>query len=225
MDVKRKDLIGAPIDVTGNMIKVLFACSGNLDRVGDILSDTALATAQTPVPLMWRHFLELLPLGSVERIERQERQDLPRDVRQSFPDVTGGWVAHARVYKTERGRELIDMLNDGFVGGASFGYKVLKDRPGRSKKGKPARILDDVALFEVSVLEPGGQANPAAMTIKSYAAERASQQATIAEVKALLHADDMLKLRDKMRRNQRLIELDDSLRSIGVDTGLIVRRR
>ena len=170
--IARKDFAGAPIDVAGNTVKVLFSCSGNLDRVGDVMAETALDRTtrhSSSWPLMWRHDLTSLPLGTVERIEKRTVSQLPSTIKLSFPEVTGGWVAIARVYQSDRGRELLAILRDNAELGASFGYKIQNARKGRTKHGKPARILEDVDLLEVSVLEPGGQANLAAMVIKSQA--------------------------------------------------------
>jgi hypothetical protein len=65
---------------------------------------------------------------------------------------------------TPRADEIFQGIKAGVPYQASFGYQVLQATPHRSKKqssGKPARVLNEVRLFEVSTTQPNHAAQPA----------------------------------------------------------------
>ena len=158
---------GAVLDVESRDVTTLFSVDC-LDSVGDITPVSAFRTSlqgkAERIPHLWMHDLMGAPLAVIKSFQEVKRHELPDDVQQEYPEATGGLACVSRYLTTPRASEIFEGIKAGVPFGASFGYQVMQATPHRTKQlsnGKPARVLNEVRLFEVSVTQPNHAAQPA----------------------------------------------------------------
>jgi Escherichia/Staphylococcus phage prohead protease len=109
------------------------AIFGRPDRGGDVVRAGAFARSLKrgpgAVPLLWQH-APARPIGRVEYLKEDRR----------------GLRVIARLSNGAAGREAAALLQEGTVGGLSFGYRV------RAARGAGPRELTELELVEVSLV-------------------------------------------------------------------------
>jgi hypothetical protein len=155
------------LSVDGREVTTLFSVDC-LDSVGDITPVSAFRTSlqgkAERIPHLFMHDLTAPAIALIRSFEELGRKDLPADVQAEYPDATGGLACVSAFLATPRADEIFQGIKAGVPYQASFGYQVVEATPHRSKKqssGKPARVLNEVRLFEVSTTQPNHAAQPA----------------------------------------------------------------
>jgi hypothetical protein len=166
MEVK-SNVDGPALSVDGREVTTLFSVDC-LDAVGDITPVSAFRTSlqgkAERIPHLFMHDLTAPAIALIRSFEELSRKDLPADVQAEHPEATGGMACVSTFLATPRASEIFEGIKAGVPYQASFGYQVLQATPHRSKKqasGKPARVLNEVRLFEVSTTQPNHAAQPA----------------------------------------------------------------
>lgn len=161
----KADLPSAVLDVTGREVTTLFSVD-TLDRSGDITSPKAfnrsIGLGVNRIPHLFMHDDTQPAIARTLSIEPVGRASLPEDVQREYPEATGGVVAVSRFLKTGRGAEVFEGIQEGIAYGASFGFITKKASPHptiRQANGKPARLLEEVHLVEVTTAQPGAAIN------------------------------------------------------------------
>lgn len=163
----KTDLPSAVLHTENREVTTLFSVN-NVDSQGDVTPPGAfkmsIGLGVQRIPHLYMHDLHLPPIARVLNIEPVARADLPPDVQQAYPDADGGMAAISRFLKTGRAAEVYDGICEGIGYQASFGYIVRKASPHptlRLADGRPARLLEEVHLAEISTTPPGHAANDA----------------------------------------------------------------
>lgn len=161
----KAEIPSAILDVSGRDVSILFSVD-TLDRVGDITSPKAfnrsIGLGVDRIAHLFMHDETRPAIGRLLSIETVGRADLPADVQAEHPEATGGAVAVSRLLKTGRGSEVLEGIREGIPYGASFGYITKKASAHPTIKrpdGRPARLLEEVHLLEVTTALPGTAVN------------------------------------------------------------------
>lgn len=129
------------------------AVFGTKDQGGDIIRKGAFAASLAAVPaarvkLLWQH-------------SREE----PIGVWTSFVEDEYGLKAEGRlILETAKGREAHALMKAGALDGLSIGYRTIRATRDNTKS---ARILEEIALKEVSLVTFPMHADATVQTVKS----------------------------------------------------------
>lgn len=163
----KSNVESAGYSVDGREVTTVFSVDC-LDSVGDLLPVSAFRTSlqgkAERIPHLWMHDVMAPPIAVIRAFHELKRADLPADVQAGYPDATGGVACTSRFLTTTRANEIFDGFVQGVPFQASIGYSVVKSTPHRSQKtteGKPARVLNEIRLYEVSTTQPNHAAQPA----------------------------------------------------------------
>lgn len=157
-------------------VKGIFAVTGNVDQVGDIIHKGAFTkTAQEGlasghIRVLWQHDSMEPPIGQLQSLSEVGKTDLPERVRSAYPDATGGLLGVWRALDTPRGNEVLAGIKAGAITQNSIGFDVVKwdteTVDNSDEKSYPVRNLREVRLWDVSPVNWG--ANPATANVKQY---------------------------------------------------------
>lgn len=163
----KSNVESAGYSVEGREVTTVFSVDC-LDSVGDVLPVSAFRTTlqgkAERIPHLWMHDVMSPPIAVIRAFHELKRSDLPADVQAEYPDATGGVACTSRFLTTTRANDIFDGFVQGVPYQASIGYSVVRSTSHRSKKtteGKPARVLNEIRLYEVSTTQPNHAAQPA----------------------------------------------------------------
>lgn len=127
---------------------------GNTDRMGDIVMPGAFTATLTKGgdrrPLLWSHKTDE-PIGTV-----------------MLTDTSAGLRADGTLdLDVQAGRDALSRLRKGIVQGLSIGFRTLRDRVENG-----ARLLEEIELFEVSLVTIPANESARVMAVKSLATIR-----------------------------------------------------
>jgi hypothetical protein len=164
----KADPISATLSIEKRDVATLFSVD-NLDSVGDITEVSAFKRSidrrSGKIPHLFMHDLTSPAIANVLGFEAVKRSELPLDIQQAYPDVTGGMVCHSRYLKMGKGAEIFAGIEDGIGYQASYGYKVVDAERKTLKDGRKARLIKELVFYEVSTTLPGHAANDATRTL------------------------------------------------------------
>lgn len=163
----KSDLPSAVLHHENREVTTLFSVN-NVDSQGDITPPEAfkmsIGLGVHRIPHLYMHDLHLPAVARVMAIEPVGRSELPADVQTAYPAADGGMVAVSRFLKSGRAQEIYEGICEGIGYQASFGYIIRKASAHPTLKaadGRPARLLEEVHLAEISTTPPGHAANDA----------------------------------------------------------------
>jgi len=155
------------LSVDGREVTTLWSVDC-LDDVGDITPVSAFSSVLTAkpesIPHLFMHEITQPAIAVVRKVEPVTRADLPSDVQAAYPEATGGMSSVSTFLSTPRADEIFQGIKAGIPYQASFGYRVLQSTPHRQIKradGKPARVLNQLYLYEISTTHSNHAAQPA----------------------------------------------------------------
>lgn len=155
------------LSVDGRDVTTLFSVD-SLDDVGDITPPSAFRTSlqgkAERIPHLFMHDTNSPAIAVIRSFAEVKRIDLPADVQAEYPDASGGMACVSTFLTTPRASEIFDGIKAGIPYQASFGYRAMQASPHRTKKrpdGRPARVLNEVRLYEVSTTHANHAAHPA----------------------------------------------------------------
>lgn len=163
----KSDIPSSVLHTENREVTTLFSVN-NVDSQGDITPPEAfkmsIGLGVHRIPHLYLHDLHLPAIARVLKIEPVGRAELPADVQQLYPAADGGMVAISRFLKSGRAAEVYEGICEGIGYQASFGCLVRKASAHPTLKaanGRPARVLEEVHLAEISTTPPGHAANDA----------------------------------------------------------------
>lgn len=165
--VYKSDIPAAVLHTENREVTTLFSVN-NVDSQGDITPPEAFSRSiglgAHRIPHLYMHDMHLPPIASVLKIEAVGRDALPPDVLAAYPEADGGMVAVSRFLPVGRSAEVYEGIVAGIGYQASFGCVLRKSSPHptlKARNGRPARVLEEVHLAEISTTPPGQAANDA----------------------------------------------------------------
>ena len=113
---------------------------------------------------LWQHDAASPPIATVRDIQEVGRKELPPQIREQFPEATGGLMVTRAYLNTPRGNEILEALSaePPAISEMSIGFEPIKfdfDDDGEEKN--VIRHLREVRLWDTSDVNWG--ANPATM--------------------------------------------------------------
>lgn len=148
------------VEEDGRTLKGLSAVFGVMDQGFDLLHKGAFAKTLTEragrVKHLWQHDMTQPPVATVLDLKEVGRGDLPKDMKDRWPDAKGGLLVTRKYLDTARGNEVLAGLKSEppAVTEMSFGYDAVKfdfEEIGDGEhKGMLLRNLREVRLWDTS---------------------------------------------------------------------------
>jgi HK97 family phage prohead protease len=144
------------------VVKSLFAVMGHVDSGGDRLHKGAFAkTLQervSRVKVLWQHSAGDPPIGVPVSIREIGKGELPKALKDAFPDATGALLGEVRYLETPRGDEVLTGIKSGAITENSIGYDPVKvDFETDAETKAPVRNLRECKLWDLSPVNWGMQ--------------------------------------------------------------------
>lgn len=151
-------------DDDSRVVKQYFAVYGNVDNVGDKMFNGAFAKSikerKSQIKVLWQHDATQPPIGVPLVIEEHDRDRLPRELLERYPEATGGLYGEVKYLDTPRGNEVYVGIKEGAITENSIGYSAIKQKREREYRG-----LMECKLYDISPVNWG--ANPATLNLKT----------------------------------------------------------
>jgi HK97 family phage prohead protease len=160
-------------------VEALVAAFGNMDYQRDVILDGAFKKTITErgakVRVLDNHNAQSVRdvVGKVLGLREVGRKSLPREVRDEYPDATGGLVVDVQfLLDTPEGLGVFKRIKSGAVSEYSIGYDAIIAEAGKFKptgynEELNVRYLKEIRLWEVSPVVFA--ANPATATVGAKA--------------------------------------------------------
>lgn len=136
------------------------AVFGNVDNGGDRIFKGAFAKTilehSQRIKHLWQHDFMLPPIASILDLKEIGRTDLPKDLKDEYPEAKGGLLVKRRYLDTPRGNEVLAALKatPPAISEMSFGYDPVKfdfeEVEEGDMKGNLIRNLREVRLWDTS---------------------------------------------------------------------------
>lgn len=164
------------------------AVMGIIDAGGDRLHkgsfSKTIAERANRFRHLWQHDLTLPPIATIKEIREVGRTDLPKDMKDKYPEAKGGLLVKREYLNTDRGNEVLAGIKSDppAINEMSFGYDPVKfdyeELDDVELKGMLVRNLREVRLWDTSDVNWG------------------MNEATVADVKSALPFRDTGKADD-----------------------------
>jgi HK97 family phage prohead protease len=116
--------------IDGRKVKGLASIFGNIDEAGDIVEHGAFSKTIKEqgqrIKHLWQHDMWMPPTANIIELVEVGANELPDEVRQKYPDATGGLMVTREYLDTERGNEVLKGLDAGAITEMSFAFDVIK---------------------------------------------------------------------------------------------------
>lgn len=156
--------------IDGRTVTGVFSVFGNLDDQYDIVHPGAFSkTFQERgdrVLHLWAHDMYSPPTAVVKNLREIGFDELPEQVKDEFPEATGGAEVTREYLDTDRGNEVLAALKAGSPLQMSFGYKAIKWDYEDDEELGVIRHLRELQLRETSDAPWGANAATMADTDK-----------------------------------------------------------
>jgi hypothetical protein len=155
--------------VDGRTVTGLAAIFGNVDSGGDrtwlgAFRKTVKERADR-VRHLWQHDITQPPIATVRDLREVGKADLPDELRQKYPEATGGLLVVREYLDTPRGDEVLKGIISGAISEMSFGYDAIKwDYEDDKETGMQIRNLRECRLWDTSDVNWG--MNEATLAVK-----------------------------------------------------------
>src|SRR5512139_1447881 len=101
------------------------AVFGNIDAGGDRIFKgffkKTLSENAKRVRHLWMHDPMQPPTAVIKELKETGREELPEEVKQTFPEATGGLLVAREYLRTPRGDEILEGIKSGAIAEMSFG--------------------------------------------------------------------------------------------------------
>lgn len=176
--------------VDGRTVGGIFSVYGVRDSQGDVTQPGSFAKTfkergQKTLHL-WQHDFRSPPIAKIDALEEITREELTDEVKDKYPEATGGAVVKRTYLDTPRGNEVLENIKAGVPLQMSFGYDVIKSSwvEGDEEEGTPStRHLHELRLWETSDVLWGAN--------EATSASKASMIAVMARFMAHIKAGDL----------------------------------
>lgn len=146
-------------EITDRTVTGLAAIFGNVDDGGDIIQKGAFKkTIQENadrIKHLWSHSSYEPPTAVIVGLEEVGKGGLPKELKEKYPEATGGLMVTRKYLNTPRGDEILEGLREGAIKEMSFAYDPIqtdfeKIDSETEKGGRLVRILKELRLWETS---------------------------------------------------------------------------
>lgn len=163
MSIEFKTLAGlAPVQIDERTVKGFASVFGNMDDGKDITHAGAFAKtikeSLARVRFLWQHDTDAPPTAQIKSLYEAKRDELPAEVKQVYPEATGGLLVEREYLDTPRGNEILAGYKAGICFEMSFGYETVKSDFSTAGSDR-VRNLRELKLYECSDVHWG--MNPA----------------------------------------------------------------
>lgn len=201
-------------EVTG-----IAAVFGNVDLGKDRIHSGAfrktIGERKSRIVHLWGHDDKQPPTAKLIDLKEVGRNELPADLRNEFPDATGGLQVTRRYLETPRAQEILEGIKSGAITGMSFGYEVPRGRFDLEKSTDGTiRNIREIKLWEVSdVLYPMNPATRAAKSLTDQLAmmmDEANDFIELMKVGQSLTPDDLAQIQQIISSLQGFLQQAES---------------
>lgn len=207
--------------IEGRAVTGIASVFGNVDSYGDIVHKGAfkrqINAGLKRVRHLWMHDPSQPPTAVIKELREVPKGELPDEVKEKFPEATGGLEVTREYLDTPRGNEILAGIQAGAIREMSFGYdakkwdiEVVEDG---ELKGKTIRNLREVQLWDISDVNWG--ANDA--TVAAKADEDIRRMLAMAKQRiedremSVLSAGKVRQLREAMEMLEKILLAPDQL--------------
>lgn len=140
----------------GRTVTGLSAIIGVVDAGNDLIFKGAFTkTIQdraARVKHLWQHDMTKPPIASIVHLEEVGAKGLPKELREAYPDATGGLLVKRRYLETPRANEVLAGLkaDPPAITEMSFGYDAVKFDFKEIEEGVLIRNLREIRLWDTS---------------------------------------------------------------------------
>lgn len=188
---KARELKTAPVfvidyDEAKGIVEAVVSVMGIVDDGDDIIENGSytktIAERMSRIRVLDSHNYDsvLRVVGHPLEIREIDRDELPDEVLEKYPDATGGLYTKTQYYlDTPEGEGVFKRIVKGGVGEYSIGFDIVQ-KSFEKREGKRVRIIKEIRLWEYSAVIWGMNPATATVGVKGYGADGA--QRTIGDV-------------------------------------------
>ncbi len=159
-------------EIDGRTVTGIAAVFGNVDSQNDRIhkgafSKTIIENGKR-VKHLWQHNFRDPPVATINNLEEVPKRELPKEVREAFPEAKGGLLVTRTYLDTPRGDEVFEAINSSppAITEMSFAYDPVKFDFDEEEEGKGlVRNLRELRLWDTSDVNWG--ANAATSAVKA----------------------------------------------------------
>lgn len=144
------------LDHTNRVAIGFAAIFGNLDSGNDVVHSGAfkktLQENMTRIKFLWQHDFFEPPIATVLDAKEVGKGDLPKDLKEAHPEVTGGLLVTRKYLDTERGREVWAGISSDppAITEMSFAYDPIKVEFEDHEKFGKIRHIRELRAYDFS---------------------------------------------------------------------------
>ncbi len=160
-------------EIDGRTVIGIAAVFGNVDAQNDRIHKGAfkktIAENGKRVRHLWQHNFSQPPVAAINELQEVPKGQLPKEVRQEFPEAKGGLLVSRTYLDTPRGDEVLAGISSTppAITEMSFAYDPVKfDFDEEDEKGGLVRNLRELRLWDTSDVNWG--ANAATSAVKGF---------------------------------------------------------
>jgi HK97 family phage prohead protease len=166
-------------EINERTVTGITAVFGNIDDGWDIIHPGAfkktLKENVKRVRHLWQHDGSRPPIATIKAMREVGVDEIPKEIRKRFPEVSGGLMVERTYLETDRGNEVLTAIKAGALDEMSIGYSPVKFDFEEVGEDDPSammvRNLREVRLWDTSDVNWG--MNPATAGVKSVIPFRA----------------------------------------------------
>ena len=159
--------------IEDRVVKQVFSVSGVIDMFRDRVRKGAfkktLSERMSKIRILWQHNHRNPPVATLLDAFEIGKRDLPDEVRERFPEATGGLEGVSEYLATPRGDEVLAGIKTGAINENSIGYDSIQSKyiEVEVSEGVTIKIreLIEIRLWDLSPVNWG--ANPATFNLKA----------------------------------------------------------
>jgi HK97 family phage prohead protease len=163
--------------IEGRVVEQIYSVFGVIDMYRDRIKKGAfkktLAERIEKIRILWQHNARQPPIGVLVDAFEITRGKLPDEVKEKYPEATGGLVGVTEYLETERGEEVLVGIRKEAIRENSIGYDTIQskivDHVVNDDLKIKIRELTEIRLWDLSPVNWG--ANPATANIKTLIEE------------------------------------------------------
>lgn len=192
--------------INGRTVEGFASIFGNVDSGNDVVEKGSFKKTiqenRKRFRHLWMHNPFEVPTATIKDIQEVGKGDLPKEVKEEYPEATGGLYVAREYLETPRGDEILIAIKSGAINEMSFGFDVVKSEPAMIED-RPVRRLKELILYDTSDVTWG--MNAATVASKSQQDTELQMistwiQSLDANIKAgrVLSASNLQKLKDAL---------------------------
>jgi len=159
--------------IEDRVVKQVFSVFGVIDMFRDRIRKGAfkktLSERMQKIRILWQHNHRNPPVATLLDAFEIGKRDLPDEIREKFPEATGGLEGVSEYLDTPRGNEVLAGIKTGAINENSIGYDSIQSKyiEEEVSEGVTIRIreLIEIRLWDLSPVNWG--ANPATFNLKA----------------------------------------------------------